>query len=223
MVKLSGRLLSLSKYILPEDKVMDVGCDHALLDIFLVEQGILGKIYVGDVNPNALQNGKENIEKSGLTGRVVPILSYGIEKINELDVNTIIISGMGSKNIIDILSSPNLDKVYKLVLQSNNNHNELRRFLARNHFKIFHEEIVPDGKKTYINIVAGYVFDEVVYNDVEYEFGPILSRDKTNLDYFRSLHKTYEDIYFRSKSDDAKEKLYALENVIKELDKKEDL
>ena len=126
MIKISERLKSLVKYVHPDDKVMDVGCDHAILDIFLVQAGILKTIHVGDVNPNALENGKENIEKYELNNNVFPILSYGIEKINEIDVDTLIISGMGSKNIIDILSSPNLDRVFKLILQSNNNHNDLR-------------------------------------------------------------------------------------------------
>ncbi len=223
MVKISERLASLTKYIYREDSVMDVGCDHALLDIYLVENGYLDKIYVGDVNPNALQNGKDNIAKNGLDGKVIPILSYGIEKIAELDVNTLIISGMGSKTIIDILASPNLNKIYKLVLQSNNNHFELRSFLAQNSYRIVAEEIIPDGKKTYINIVATYAYEPVTYSTKEYEFGPLLIDDKRNLNYFEEIHKTYENIYYRSKSEEAKRKLDELEEIIKDLKMKEDL
>lgn len=217
MVKISDRLKSLAKYIISSDRVMDVGCDHALLDIFLVEAGIIDKIYVGDVNPNALQNGKDNIEKHELSANIFPILSYGIEKINEIDVDTLIISGMGSKTIVDILSSPNLDKIYKLVLQSNNNHFELRKFLSNKGFNIFSEEVIPDGKKTYINIVAIRDYKTVKYSDKEYEFGPLLCKDKRNLAYFESLYSSYEDIYFRSKTDSSKEKLTFLEEIIRDL------
>lgn len=217
MIKISARLESLAKYILPEDKVMDVGCDHALLDIYLVKHGIIDKIYVGDVNPNALQNGKENIERFELTANIFPILSYGIEKIGDLDVDTLIISGMGSKTIVEILSSPNLDKIYKLVLQSNNNHNELRRYLTTRGFTIFQEEIIEDGKKTYINIVAGRDYKVEPYTDLEYEFGPKLIKDKANLPYFEKIYESYEDIYYRSHREDAKQKLAFLDEIISNL------
>ena len=95
MIKISDRLNSLAKYIFSEDKVMDVGCDHALLDIYLVQAGIVDKIYACDVNENALQNGINNIEKYELNSNIIPVLSYGIEKANTIDVNTVVISGMG--------------------------------------------------------------------------------------------------------------------------------
>lgn len=218
MIKISNRLKSLEKYIFSEDKVMDVGCDHAILDIYLVESGKLSKIYVCDVNPNALQNGIDNIEKHELSSNIFPVLSYGIEKINDLDVDTVVISGMGSKNIVDILSSPNLDKVYKLILQSNNNHNELRRFLANKGYMIIAEEIIKDGKKTYINIVAVYQGNVLEYSDKEYEFGPKLIQDSNNLEYFKNLEKSYKDICALSKSAEARTNLANLEEVIESLE-----
>ncbi len=219
MIKISNRLKSLCKYVFNDDKIIDVGCDHALLDIYLVQSGIINKIYVCDVNPNALQNGIENIEKYELTGNIIPVLGYGIEKINQFDVNTLIISGMGSKNIIDILSSPNLDRIYKLILQSNNNHYELRKFLTSKGLNIFTEEVVEDGKKTYINIVAGRDYHIKTYTEKEYLFGPILIKDDKNLDYFKSLKESYEDIYYKSHNDSLKEKIAYLDEIIEELSK----
>lgn len=220
MIKISNRLKSLANYIFDDDLVIDVGCDHAILDIYLVQKGVVDKIYVCDVNPNALQNGKENIEKYELSKNIFPILSYGIEKISDLDVNTVVISGMGSKNIIDILSSPNLDKIDKLVLQSNNNHNDLRRFLISKGFAILHEEIIPDGKKTYINIICARDRNIKPLSEIEYEFGPYLIHDEKNLDYFVGLEKNLEDIYFASHTDEAKAKLDMVKTIINNLKNK---
>lgn len=218
MINISKRLLSLEKYIFPEDKVMDVGCDHAILDIHLVQIGKLSRIYVGDVNPNALENGKENIEKYELSSNVFPVLSYGIEKINELEVDTLIISGMGARTIVEILSSPNLDRIFKVVLQPNNNYGELREFLASKNFKIVDEEIIEDAKKTYVNIVALRNNEEVKYSKKEIEFGPILITQYDNLEYFKKLHVTYENIYYASHSDESKEKMQILEEIIASLE-----
>lgn len=218
MIKISSRLSSLIKYIHPEDKIMDVGCDHAILDIYLVQAGVVKNIYVGDVNPNALANGKENIEKYELSANIFPILSYGIEKISEYDIDTLIISGMGAKTIVDILDSPNLDRVYKLILQANNNYAELRRFLASKNYQIVLEEIVVDGKKTYVNIVALKSSKEISYSEVEYELGPILSKDSVNLEYFKNLLEINRSIYYASHSDEVREKIKYLEETIERLE-----
>ena len=218
MIKISDRLKSLVPYVESEDIVMDVGCDHALLDIYLVENKILNKMYVCDVNPNALQNGIDNIKKSGLEKQIIPILGYGIERSAEYNVDTLIISGMGSKNIISILESPNLNRVYKLILQSNNNHYELRKFLTQKSFNIVQEDIVKDGKKTYINIIAVHDMYPKEYTEKEYEFGPILIKDKKNINYFRDLLEEYEDLYFKSKNEQMQDKKEMLDEILDDLE-----
>lgn len=222
MIKISNRLLSLVKYVHPEDTIMDVGCDHAKLDIYLVQSGILNKIYVCDVNPNALQNGIENIERYELENKVIPVLGYGIEKANEYDIDSLIISGMGSKNIIDILSSPYSDKIYKLILQSNNNHYELRQFLASKNFNIVAEEVIEDAKKTYINIVALKDYSKrTKYTEKENMFGPILITKKENISYFEMLKDSYERIPYQSRPDEVQDKINYLEEIISDLEKQD--
>lgn len=219
MVKIKNRLNSLVKYIDYEDKVMDVGCDHALLDIFLVQEGILDKVYVCDVNPNALENGKRNIEANNMVGKVIPILGFGIEKSVNLDIDTLIISGMGSNSIIEIISSPFLNKIYKLVLQSNNNHYDLRKYLTKIGFNIYVEEIIKDGKKEYINIIA--LRDNIIktYSEKEYLFGPVLIKDKNNLDYFIKLKEEYEELYYRNRNEKHEIGLKYLEEIVSDLKK----
>ena len=217
MVKISNRLKSLVPYVRDDDYVMDVGCDHALLDIYLVQNNILDKIYVCDVNPNALQNGIDNIKMNNLEDNIIPILGYGIEKAGDINVDTLIISGMGSKNIISILESPNLNKIYKLILQSNNNHYELRKFLVSKGFSIILEEIIPDGKKTYINILAGRERFPKKYTEEELEFGPVLINDRKNIDYFKELREKTMSLYEKSRTTEMKNKIETLDKIIEDL------
>lgn len=217
MIKISKRLESLAKYVTSNDRIMDVGCDHALLDIYLVDREYIKKIYVCDVNPNALQNGIANIEKYDMDKKVIPVLGYGIERINEFDVNTLIISGMGSKNIVEILSSPNVKKIYKLILQSNNNHYELRKFLMDEQFSIVDEEIVEDGKKSYINIVALRDYYAPKYTEVELEFGPILMGRIENISYFEDLLAKSKAIFEKNKTEAMKTRIAELETIISSL------
>lgn len=217
MIKISNRLKSLVKYVHPDDIIMDVGCDHALLDIFLVQNNIINKVYVCDVNPNALQNGIENIKRNNLEDNIIPVLGYGIEKAGYFNIDTLIISGMGSKNIISILDSPNLDRVYKLILQSNNNHYELRKDLVSKGFSIIIEEVIKDGKKTYINIIAGRERFPKKYTEEELEFGPILIKNKENLDYFKDLREDMIRVYEKSGAIKLKDDIISLNKIIEDL------
>lgn len=222
MIKISNRLLSLAKYVHPEDTIMDVGCDHAKLDIYLIQAGILNQIYVCDVNPNALQNGIENIERYGLENQIFPVLGYGIEKASDYNIDSLIISGMGSKNIIDILSSPYSDRIYKLILQSNNNHYELRQFLASKNFHIVAEEVIEDAKKTYINIIAIQDYSKKInYTEKEYLFGPLLINDKENISYFETLRNSFEKIPYQKRPDEVQEKINYLNEIISDLEKQD--
>lgn len=220
VVKIKKRLESLAKFVEKSDKIIDVGCDHALLDIYLVQNNYTDKMYVCDVNPNALENGKKNIEENNLSNKIFPILGFGIEKTGTLDIDTIIISGMGTNSIIEILTSPFTNKIYKLILQSNNNHYELRKFLTKIGFTIFHEEIIKDGKKYYINILALRDVITKKYTEKEYIFGPSLIENPRNLNYFLNLKATYEKLYLINRSEENEQRLKYLREIVKDLSKK---
>ena len=56
-MKISKRLQSLAGLVANDDIVADIGCDHALLDIYLVLNNIVPKVLICDINENALNNG----------------------------------------------------------------------------------------------------------------------------------------------------------------------
>ena len=66
MIKLSKRLEAISSLVPINSNVIDIGCDHALLDIYLYQHKISKKIIASDINVNALNNAKENIKKNKL-------------------------------------------------------------------------------------------------------------------------------------------------------------
>ncbi len=125
---ISNRLKSLVKYINKKDLVIDIGCDHALLDIYLIKNSIIDKCIVSDVSQNALNQGIENIKRYNLDDFIETRCGNGLEVLNESDnINTIIISGMGTNTILDILNNEFLNKLNKLVIQSNKDYYLLRK------------------------------------------------------------------------------------------------
>lgn len=181
---LSNRLKSIAGLIHEKDKVVDIGCDHALLGIFLIKNKLIKEIIVSDVNQKALNNAIKNIKKHKLQDKIDARLGNGLSVIDE-NVNTAVISGLGTNTIIKILSHHNLKQIKKLIIQSNNDHYLLRRYLILKGFYISHESLVYDKGHYYINIVfergkRKYSFKELMY-------GPFLMY--ANKDYYDFLLK----------------------------------
>ncbi|MDD4187442.1 MAG: class I SAM-dependent methyltransferase [Bacilli bacterium] len=181
---LSKRLKSIAGLIYRTDNVIDIGCDHAKLGIYLVKNKILNYLLVSDVNQNAIENGIKNIKKNKLEKKIDARLGYGLEVI-DVHTDTAVISGLGTNTIIKILSNPNLKQIKKLIIQANNDHFLLRRFMVLKGFYISHESVVYEKGHYYINIV--FLRGKRKYTLKELRYGPILMY--ANKDYFDFLLK----------------------------------
>jgi len=151
-MKLSLRLKSIANLVDSNDVVADIGCDHAYLDIYLVMNNIVPKTLACDINRKALDMGINNIKKYGLEDKIATKLCDGITGISK-DINTLIISGMGTSTIIKILSNDNVKNINKVITQSNNDYYELRKYMVNNGFYISYEESIFDKDKYYVNIL----------------------------------------------------------------------
>ena len=183
-MQLSKRLKSVAGLVYETDNVIDVGCDHALIDIYLIKQKTLKNIVISDVNKSALENGIKNIKKYNLENKIEARLGFGISVADDT-IDTALICGMGSSSIIRILSDSNLKQFKKLIIQSNNDHYLLRRFLTLKGFYISHESVVYEKGHYYINIV--FLRGKRKYTNKELIYGPILMY--ANKDYYEFLLK----------------------------------
>ena len=62
MIKLSKRLECIASFIEIDDDVLDIGCDHALLDIYLSKK-YFKTYYASDLRESALDMARSNIKK----------------------------------------------------------------------------------------------------------------------------------------------------------------
>ena len=56
MIKISKRLKEIANYVEENSNIVDIGCDHGLLDIYLIQNKKNIKIIASDINQNALNN-----------------------------------------------------------------------------------------------------------------------------------------------------------------------
>ena len=181
MIKLSKRLEKIASFVDNGASVVDIGCDHALLGIYLVLNKKDTKVVVSDVNKNALNNAVSNIEKYKLTDKIDTVLSNGLESIDVTGLDTIIISGMGTHTMVGILYN-NLSKLKNIdtiILQSNNDIDFLRKKVTSIGYYIEQEVLVKDKKIIYtiIKFKKGHKF----YSYKELYFGPCLLKENSSL------------------------------------------
>lgn len=182
MIKLSKRLECIASFIEKDDNVIDIGCDHALLDIYLSFK--YNKIYyASDLRESALDMARANIDKYKCNN-VILKCGNGLTTIDKsMNINTIVISGMGYMSITHILK--NIKYMYninKLVIQSNSNTEIVRKFMIKNGFYIDKEKLILDkniyyiisvfkrGKKKHSNIDINIgIMDNIDLNYIDIE------------------------------------------------------
>lgn len=180
MIKINNRLQQISDFLYPEDKVIDIGCDHGLLGIYLT---INKKIYVvdSDINELPLNNAKENNKKYNVN--IETRLGNGLETITK-EINTIVISGMGTDTIIDILKDiekyPNIKKI---VLSPNTDFYKLRKYMNKTRYRIKEEQIVLENKKYYL--VVSYIKENKRKNNPY--FGKLDLNNNINKSYYQNI------------------------------------
>lgn len=183
MSKLSKRLEMVANFIDNNDKsVIDIGCDHGLLSIYLANKFKNLKIIASDVNKNALDNAKKNITKCGLNDRIETRLGSGISVINNNDnIDTIVVAGMGTNTIVEFLkcSRDKLVNVNKIIIQSNTDLYFLRKNMVNMGYFIDDEELVVD--KGIIYTIIKFVKGKMKYSYKELYLGPILISKNSDL------------------------------------------
>ena len=184
---INKRLKEVGELVEDNSSFLDIGCDHAFLDIYLAQDKTkkFKSIVASDNKEGPLEHAKNNIRQHKLTDKIELRLGNGLD-IYTSNINTIVISGMGGRNIIGILKSHEeyLKTIDTLVLSPNNYQIDVREYLTKKGYYIDEEVLVKDGK--YIYQVMRFKKGKKKYSKKEIFFGPILLTKKdTN---FRLLY-----------------------------------
>lgn len=209
-MNISKRLETIGKLVPENKKIADIGCDHALLSIYIYLYKFPLKVIASDININALKQGKLNIKKYNLDNKIITKVGNGLETIKNEDIDTIIISGLGSKKIIDILNNDIslLKNVEYILVQPNNNVYQLRKAITQMGFYIEAEKLIKENKIIYTIILFKKGIKK--YNKTELYFGPILfnTYNKLFLELYNQKIDKYNKIYNKIPSIYLKQKLY---------------
>lgn len=183
---LSKRLEAVATLVDVNSRVIDVGCDHAYLDIYLTLNNS-NKCIACDINKNALDMAKKNIKKYDLENKIETKLTNGLTDIEVTDTDNIVISGMGTFTILDILKTNKLSNT--LIISSNNNIDILRHEVINLGYLIDSEIFIIDKNKPYV--IIKFIKGIKKYKKIDIILGPIL---KNNIEYKNYIIKKYNKI-----------------------------
>ena len=177
-MKLSSRLLFVTRFIEKDMVIADIGSDHGFLPFYLLENNLITKAYACDNKIGPYNNLKKTFADH-FPNKIELALNDGLNNLPSY-VNCVIMTGMGGDLIIKLLSRDNqyLNNVNYLILSPQSNIPLVREYVSNNGFKIIDEGLVEDDKiYTVIKCQKG----QQVLNQKELYFGPILVNNKDNL------------------------------------------
>lgn len=181
-MELSKRLQTVADAIKGQGAVADIGTDHAYIPIYLILSGKTEHAIAMDVRKGPLLRARENIQAYQLEDKIETRLSDGLEKLDDKEVETIVIAGMGGSLMARILSdgSHALLTKKKLILQPQSELYKVRRQLHKMGYQIIEEKMLIDEGKFYTVITASDG-EEVYERQVEYDYGRYLLKQKNEI------------------------------------------
>ena len=145
-----NRIEAIVSNIDSNDKVADIGCDQVEVGIMLAKKGI--KSIASDISINVISKAKEKINSLNLEEFIDLRVGNGIETIIDTNTDTLVLAGMGTFTILEILSM--YDKRFnKIITISNNNHDILRTKMNDMNYMVSKETIIKE-KNIYYNLIV---------------------------------------------------------------------
>ena len=150
-MQLSKRLSAVASMVTEGNRLVDVGCDHGYLPLYLYLNNKIPSAIAMDVRPGPLSRAREHIAEYGLEKYIETRLSDGLLALSPGEGDTLTIAGMGGPLMERILTAKEevRESFRELILQPQSDIPHFRRFLREIGWEIVEEEIVLEDGKFY--------------------------------------------------------------------------
>lgn len=220
-MKINNRLKTIGDLVPLSTYPLDIGCDHALLSIYLVKERDFSKAIASDNKSGPLKKARENVKYYNVSDKVKLVKAEGLDSYIE-GIDTVTISGMGGLTINKILDDNRkcLKNVDTLILSPNNYSLAVKRKMIKLGYHIDNEVLVRDNKIIYEILV--FKKGRKYYSYKKLFLGPILSlkNDSLTKEYYQSILTTKKSLLkvlpksFRNKIVVTKKEIKYLEEML---------
>ncbi len=202
----SNRMLMNAGLLIPGGTVADIGCDHAKLSVYLIENGIADRVIAMDVREGPLERARTTVEDAGLADRIDIRLSDGGRELKDKEADSAVIAGMGGKLALSIIED-SLKKFISckcIVIQAQSETDILRRRMSELGFEITDEDMVYEDGKFYVSIRYEPSRDGQKLTLMQEIYGPVLIEKKhpVLIEYAKAEKRKLSVIYEELKASD---------------------
>lgn len=157
--QLSERLQYIASMVDYGARPADIGTDHGYIPVWLIKNRIVSNAIATDVHEGPLQRAEQTAARYQCADQIEFRLCDGLAGIQQEEVDTVIIAGMGGELIAKILSTKpwaHPDRI-RYILQPMSTAEKLRTFLAENGYCIHRERIAKEEMRFYpvLDVTAG--------------------------------------------------------------------
>lgn len=193
----SKRLLAVASFVDDGVYLADVGSDHALLPIYLLQTNKIKWCQAIENKSGPYVRMKAAINEAGFSSYVDCSLSDGLDELND-EVNSIVIAGMGGLKTIEILEKhkDKLSHVDTIIVDPHRDIAKVRKHVTALGYKIVDEKMIFEDKIYYSIIKFKRSDTPIKYNEEQYLFGPInlSKKDEVFSDFLLLQKKKINDI-----------------------------
>lgn len=156
IASLSKRLQAIAELVPPVNCLADIGTDHALLPVYLVEKGTVSRVVAVEKESGPALRARHTVAAHGLEQQIEVRVGDGLSPLLPGEAQVIVIAGLGGEKIAAILARGKevARTANRLVLQPMSQAAKLRRWLVANGWRIEKECLVEEKKRLYQVIVA---------------------------------------------------------------------
>jgi tRNA (adenine22-N1)-methyltransferase len=156
MITLSERLQAVASRVPEGCRLADIGSDHALLPVWLVQAGRIRSAVAGELNEGPYLAAAKQVREAGLEELITVRRGDGLAVLAPGEADAIAIAGMGGTLIARILhaGASKIAGVQRLILQPNVGADRVRQWLLDWNWVLIEEEIVEEDGKIYEILVA---------------------------------------------------------------------
>ncbi len=175
-IKLSKRMQAVADMV-KEKKVVDIGCDHAFVSIYLAQRSSVEKVIAMDVKTGPVDIARANVSAYNLSHKIDVRMSDGFSSLKVGEADVAIIAGMGGYLMIDILKKgkEHLKQGINLILQPQSDIRAVREYLVAEGYSITCEDmLIDDGKYYTIMRAVPALGERVCYTTEGYSYGEYL-------------------------------------------------
>ena len=139
-MQLSLRLSAIADLVTEGNRLVDVGCDHGYLPVYLIQQKKIPSAIAMDVRKGPLSRAQEHIRQYGLEEYIQTRLSDGLEGLKAGEGDTLVRNSFS-----------------ELILQPQSDIPHFRRFIQSEGWEITEEKMVEEDGKFYpmMRVVPG--------------------------------------------------------------------